>query len=53
MIPKEAITEYQSIYFKKYGVELTNEEAEQQVRLWLGFYDAVLPKETDIMGVIT
>ena len=44
VLSKQAIEEFQEIYFKKYGLKLTFEEAAEQAAQVLRLYKAVLGK---------
>ncbi len=45
MIPKEAIKEYKELTKKEFGVELSDEEAEQQATNFLKLFETILKKE--------
>lgn len=41
MLPKEAIEEFKKLYFKNYGIELTDEEATYRANNLVALYSAV------------
>ena len=41
MLPKSAIEEFKQLYFKNYGIRLSDEEATRRAENFVGLYEAV------------
>jgi len=41
MLPKIAIEEFKKLYFKNFGIQLSDEEATRRAENFVGLYDAV------------
>lgn len=50
MLPKEAIKEFKKLYFKNYGIELSEEEAERRANNLVALYEAVYGNTYDLQG---
>ena len=48
MLSAQAIKEFKEIYFKKYGIFLSDKEALQQAGGLMNFYKIILPKPKEI-----
>jgi len=50
MIPKEAVEEFKKLYFKNYGIELSEEEATRRANNFVGLYEAVYGDDERLIG---
>lgn len=41
MLPKEAVEEFRELYYKNYGIKLSDEEATRRANNFVGLYEAV------------
>lgn len=51
MLPKEAIKEFQKLYFKNYQIELSDEEATRRANNLVALYDTVYGENSGLMGL--